>query len=282
MTDDIYTDDIDNDDWYYIKKHDLQILLDELTNDILNNVEPIPEKYNNLHWSIYLENDNLDFDKLMSKLIYCKYLIIYSEKIQSNIKLPPNLEYYNDKSNNNSNITIFPNTLKEYINVANNVKIPKNLPLSLSCVYVKLNETFYNIHANITELHISNNTIDMDNILWPINLKKLHILIHKKNKKSIGILPCGLEDFFLSCENYDYPLELPPSLTKFNFHTRKMYKYSISFNSLPNSVENICLRYTTCPNISILPKSCKNFTYLNCPKYFINTLKLIYPDITIT
>ena len=54
------TEEINNDDWYKNTQYYINIYLDKLTNDILDKVEPIPEKYNNLIWNLYYVNDALD------------------------------------------------------------------------------------------------------------------------------------------------------------------------------------------------------------------------------
>lgn len=215
---------------WYIISNEIIITLDILTNDILDRVEPIDEKYKNMRWQITGSNVNLDINKLIDKLTHCISLELDTDSLIVP-KLPQNLLLLNDKNASDDktkqNIILeFPNSLEYY--TCNNCNIPDNLPLSLRImkIYSKnINKTINCIPQNVTELYIIVENIEIDNILWPLNLKTLLLNITGKCTISIGILPYGLKIFNFTCYNYDYEFILPPTLIDFKFSSNEKYKY---------------------------------------------------------
>lgn len=284
----------------------LNISLDNITHKLMDMIKPISKRYNTLEWKIMIYYDcqetiNKKFiNKLMNKLIYCKKLYIEIGFI-ADITLPPNLEELTIP--NSYILSEYPKTLKVYKsytyggNCDEFILIPTNLPETVNkiCLSCKnINKTFYNISQNVTILCLSINALD--NIIWPMHLKKLKLHVYGKCNNSYGILPYGLEEFTFSIYNaynhskgkyneYDYPLMLPPTLNKFKFECslynlplslplsvkhfsfkcHSVYKYIESIDLLPDSIEHLELLYIGCPNLSRLPKECKTFKYIGCP-----------------
>lgn len=288
------------------------ITLENINHNILDNIDLFPKKYNDYVLYIIITVVDHDYEKLiilLEKIIHCKNIVLCMELFK-NLKLHlalPNLISYTGFQS--IEILEFPNTLKNYsiINKKNSINIPLNLPSSLEFIKLigyTLNNTFYNIPQNITILHIAVNKFEFD-IIWPNKLKTFKLAInfdfskykYKFNfltadytticNQSIGILPYGLEYFEFLCNNYNFPLFLPPTLKTFIFLINNgsstiKYKYTDCINALPDNIEYLEICYISCPNITILPKSCKTFIYRNCPNNILDELKTKYPHVNIT
>lgn len=274
--------------WYKINNSNITIDLDKLNTNILDKINIIPKKYNNLKWCITGENVNLNMDKLMDKLLYCSRLEIKSFNINLSI-LPPNLITLSLK-HNNKNILEFPKTLKKYksFDIYHTIHIPDNLPENLEEIDVTgaiLNKTFYNIPYGVKKCKIDtinvSNDIFNDNLIWPLNLEELKLTIHVNSNINIGILPYGIKTVILDLFSYNFPILLPPTVTRFYFESIRGYKYSECLNNLPDNIIHLTLLYDNIPKLLNLPLNCKTFYYLTCHKDIIHNMRLKYPNVSI-
>lgn len=283
---------------------DLIISLQYLTNEILDNIDDISMQYNNKLWHIKGVNPDLNIDKLMEKLVNCKFLEISYNDTQNinnpNInfnrtiaKLPPKLESFTHHNNLN-NILEYPDTLKQYhiYDYKNDIiNIPSNLPSTLEELYLTCNsineKTFNNIPIYISKLYIYiyDNAENINNLLLPMCLRHYSLFYHFliDNIPQINILPYGLETFEFKCDKYNYSIELPNTIETFKFYCYEdKYIYADCLNNLPNSIKHLEIYYDTCPNVYILPANCKTFIYVNCPLDVLFKLQKNYPNVHIT
>jgi hypothetical protein len=265
---------------YYYGKPCIIINLQNLTNDILEHIEPhnFADIENNIVILEKKPTPELDIDKLLSKIYNIRKLHISLDcgRIKIN-KIPDTLKEYTESNEND--IASFPNTLEKYnlINYRNDdpIIIPQ-LPdkdINITIFQGKcLNDTFYRLPSLITNISIDISTLGMDIDMWPINLKHLSIIIRKKDTSSIGILPDGLITLKLNAIEYCHAIDLPPTVEKFSFATNHKYNYSDCFNSLPDSIQKIKISYYNWSNIEKLPKKCKTLNYMNCPHDVYNKM----------
>lgn len=273
-------------DWYKQTKTHIYIKLSDLTNDRMSKCDIIPDKHNNKIVIIKGKNNALDINKLiMEKMIHCKYLELHTENLMISI-LPPNLVSYTETFHND--IVTFPDNLETYQFYADNEKniiiIPSNLPQNLKNVILighSINDTMYNIPSSVTSMIINVDTFDVENIIWPLNMKTVKIRINCKYDKDLGIFPHGLETFIFTCQTYDHKLIVPPTVTKFTFYTNFNSIYKHDFSELPDNIKILSLPYIKDYEIEKIPKNCEKFTYFRSPKNILEKLQSRYPNVYI-
>lgn len=284
-----FNNDDFSDEYYGDEESNIFIRLELLTDDILEYINEIPEKYNNTTWFICGSNTHyIDIKLLMSKLIHCKNIFIATDEAKFATNLPPNLEFYGENNYSFDHYIDFPDTLKDFQQINydydySRLDIPYNIPSQLDYIELivkNLNKTFYNIKS-VKKLNIRLKTLGLNNILWPNTLQKLELRIDNECDKSFGILPYGLINFDIFVQTYNYPIEFPPTLTYLSLLISHKYKYADTLNSLPDSIEYLSLWYDSCPNIVKLPDACKTFRYSGCPKDILDELKVKYPNVNI-
>lgn len=284
----------------------ITIDLSTLTNAMLDNGEIIPNICKTDDFivhiinSVQISNFTLNINKLMEKIERCKNLVLTECSGLKISRLPPRLEVL---KNTHKNIILgeIPNTLKEYYHNTStslnesNLGIIPNISHSMEKIEIiayKLDESFNNISYSIDILQISMLDYDFETILWPnckslyINMYKLYDnSIYKYCKKSIGILPYGLEELVLYSFNYEHSLVLlPPTLKYFEFCCESRYKYSEEFNNLLDSIEFLTMNTLSWPYDKIykLPERCIRFHYYACSDDILEELRVKFPDCKIT
>lgn len=278
-------------DWCDVN-NDMKIIiinLENFTNDILDTLEIIEdERLINYIYKIKGKNETLDIDKIIDKLINIKYLIIETHQKLHISRLPSKLKDLTEEYGNND-ISIFPETLERYYIKGDNISIPVNLPqkdIDIQICGIYSDNIFENISSHVTTLSCGFNNAECYIKVWPHNIKKLILYMTSDNnlddKFNYGILPYGLEEFYLRCYKYTYPIILPPTIKKLNikFYDNNKYKYSNNFTY--NNIEVLHINYKDFPNISILPEKCKLFVYMKCPNEILTNLQSRYPNCKIT
>lgn len=324
---------------YDIKYDKIRINLCKLNNEILDK-ENIFSKYDIENKEIIFDayftgikeckniifDPNFNMDKLMlqlNKTRYIRFQNIQINKLTFNT-LPSNLERiiftYNSVNNFYPIInTEYPDSIKECIidfdgkqpfykmnknDINNEFILPSNLPtkcpIKLNLYLSQINESFYNLPINITEIYINTGEINITP-LWPLCLRILKInMIHNADAISsdikipnLGILPYGLEEFEFKFIKYEHILLFPETL-----HT--LYLSGIltqpeSLNNLPDSIKYLTLgiKFSKCiedlpdeykiyQNILYkLPANCISFTSYYWTDIAIANLSSKYPHVKI-
>lgn len=155
-------------------------------------------------------------------------------------------------------------------------KFLSNLPQNLEILLIKAQPP-YNMHIQSLNMQ----PVNIYDIIWPFNLKKIYIELTIFNNQEIGILPYGLKELTIICKKIanDNFINLPESLTQFTFECVNISDNEyMHFNWLPDNIKTLCISYNAWKNVEKIPDKCEKFKYVGCSNEYLQVVKLKFPN----